>query len=433
MIARALLPLLLTILLADLYIDRRFLRRQSWWKRLLWWTPALLLAAWAVKLSAESGFVGNNQGELELFLLLFALTVAPKAVFALCSEGGRLCSIVHRYARHTKPAAGKQRATRNYGNLVGLLCAPLIWYVVVYGAFVGFYQLEVRHIELAFSDLPTPFDGYRIVHFSDAHVGTLRGNRQQLLRQIVDSINAQHADLIAFTGDLQNTQPQDLYPHIDLLSTLKAHDGVYSVLGNHDYAEYTDCDEAIKAANCRETISLERQMGWTLLLNDHRRISRGGATIVVAGMENDSGGRFPMLGDIAQTLSGHTLPSDNSHSPVRPTDFIIMLEHAPTDWRKTILPESHAQLTLSGHTHGGQLALAGWKPLSLLYPECGGVYESTDTPTLTGAGEAAGKTPPTTAARNTTRKLCVSTGVGALIPFRFGMKGEIIVITLKKK
>ena len=80
--------------------------------------------------------------------------------------------------------------------------------------------------------------------------------------------------MIIFTGDLQNIQPKDIYPHMDVLSSLKAGDGVYSVLGNHDYAEYMDYDEAMKVANTRETISLERQLGWNLLLNEHCKIER---------------------------------------------------------------------------------------------------------------------------------------------------------------
>ena len=97
-----------------------------------------------------------------------------------------------------------------------------------------------------------------------------------------------------FVGDLQNTQPQDIYRHIDVLGSLKAKDGIYSILGNHDYGDYICGNTARKVANCRETISLERQFGWTVLQNEHRDITRDKSCIVIAGMENDGDGiKFP--------------------------------------------------------------------------------------------------------------------------------------------
>ena len=68
------------------------------------------------------------------------------------------------------------------------------------------------------------------------------------------------------------------------MSNLKAKDGVFSILGNHDYAEYLGCDEAIKAANCKEIVSLQTQLGWTLLLNENRTITRDKDHIILAGM-----------------------------------------------------------------------------------------------------------------------------------------------------
>ena len=293
---------------------------------------------------------------------------------------------------------------RRYWRPVALVGALLLWAVVLYGYFVGYRQLVVRHVEYVSADLPKAFDGYRIVQFSDAHVGTFTGSRQWLLQRAVDSINAQHADAIVFTGDLQNVWPDELLPHIPVLSRLHAADGVFSVLGNHDYAVYQDCDEAAKRRHCQETVQAERRMGWTLLLNDHRVIRRDTDSIVIAGMENwGSVRRMPRRGSVARTL--HGLPS----TPYAWQPFTVMLQHDPTAWRAHILPECHAQLTLSGHTHGGQFSLFGWSPVALSYDEWGGT-------TYDGA-----------------RALHVSTGLGALIPFRLNMPGEIVVITLRSE
>lgn len=290
---------------------------------------------------------------------------------------------------------------RSRRRLPALLCLAFLlfgWYMVIYGAFIEFTRLEVRHVEYASEDLPDAFDGYRIVQFSDAHLGTYNGWRQPILRRAIDSINAQKADLIVFTGDLQNKEPDEIKPNIPLLKQLKAHDGVCSVMGNHDYPNYVDLDEIHKVANLCETMNTEEDMGWRLLNNTWRRIRRGEESIVIAGMENDGEKRFPQLGDITSALSG-----------LNRKTFVVMLEHDPTSWRRKILPHSHCQLTLSGHTHGGQFNFFGLSPAMFTYRELGGMYY---------AGN---------------RALNVSTGLGGVVPIRLGTTPEIVVITLKKK
>lgn len=88
----------------------------------------------------------------------------------------------------------------------------IVWILVLYGHLVGYQQLDVCRYDFASADLPQPFDGYRVVQFSDAHVGTMTGSRQWLLQRAVDSINALKPDLIVFTGDMQNISPDELAP-----------------------------------------------------------------------------------------------------------------------------------------------------------------------------------------------------------------------------
>lgn len=284
-------------------------------------------------------------------------------------------------------------------NYVILACTLLIWGLVAYGFFVGFGQLEVRQVEYASADLPAAFDGYCIVQFSDAHVGTYNDANQWLLQQAVDSINAQHPDAIVFTGDLQNLRPNELFRHAAVLRQLYAKDGVFSVMGNHDYPVYLDLDEQSKADSVKLTEQAERQLGWQLLLNEHKVIRRDSDSIVIAGMENwGKMKRMPRQGDVRKTLAG-----------VSDSAFVVMLQHDPSAWREKILPECHAQLTLSGHTHGGQFSLFGWSPVALSYSEWAGTtYEGS-------------------------RAIHVSTGLGGLIPFRLNMPGEIVVITLRRQ
>lgn len=387
MITRILIPVLLIIILSDLYIDRRMLRRRTrylWWQRLLWWLPGILMCAYSLLVALSRDFAPSSITVLNIYLLLLGVVVLPKFVFALCS----LLGWGHCRFHHTK---------NNWGNLIGLLLGVVIIFIVVYGSTFGFRKLVVRHVVYRSADLPEAFNGYKIVQFSDAHVGTYGDGSTALLAKFVDSINAQKPDVILFTGDLQNMQPKELYPVMPILSSLEAKDGVFSVLGNHDYSDYIKADAAVKVANERELVSRERQFGWTLLLNENKVIRRGNDSIVIAGMENDGRPPFPQKGDLKKTLAG-----------VGKSAFVIMLEHDPTAWRRKILPESNAQLTLSGHTHAMQFSIFGFSPASFVYDEWGGMYYE-------------GK-----------RALNVSVGMGGFIPFRFGASNEIVVITLER-
>ncbi|MBO5824078.1 MAG: metallophosphoesterase, partial [Prevotella sp.] len=386
MIARIIVPILLLTVLPYLYVDLRYLRRRhcKWWKRVLWWLPCVGMVAYSIIMASVKGFAPANASVTNWYLLLLGLLVVPMFVFMLSSLIGLgICKLI--------------RSKNNWGNLVGLFLIIAIWYIVIYGSTLGFSTVAVRHVEYSSPQLPKAFDGYRIVHISDFHIGTYDDSRKHILQKAIDSINAQKADMVVFTGDLQNREPHELYPYASLLSSIKAKDGVYSVMGNHDYADYIKADDIKRAANLRETQRMERSFGWHLLLNDHATIIRDSSHIIIAGMENDGNGKhFPQKGDIKKTLNG-----------VSDHDFIIMLEHDPTSWRRKILPQSSAQLTLSGHTHATQFKLFGWSLASMIYTEWGGMYYDNG------------------------RAINVSTGLGAFLPFRFGVPGEVVVITLK--
>ena len=302
---------------------------------------------------------------------------------------------------------------KRYGTVLGILLAAIEISLVAYGMTAGFRPLVVRQVEFASADLPAAFDGYRIVQFSDAHVGSMTGSRQEMVQQLIDSVNAQHPDMIVFTGDMQNITPDELIPSMLYFRQLLAYDGVYAVLGNHDYAVYQNCDDTEKANNCLLTKEVIRKMGFDLLLNEHRIIHRDSDSIVVAGMENwGVADRAPKKGDVAKTLTGLNLSSQSlTHlgEVGGGFPFVLMLQHDPTCWREKILPECNAQLTLSGHTHGGQFSLFGWSPVALTYDEWQGMTYEGD------------------------RALYVSTGAGSLIPFRLNQPREIVVITLRKK
>lgn len=376
--------MLLMIVLPDVYFDWRYLRRgnRKRWLRPLWWLLSLSMMILTVYLSFSPKFVPDDRRILYFYLALVGLVIAPKTIYVLCSFLG----LLWRRLRHSR---------KNWGNLVGFFLSLFSIYAAIYGWVIGPEKLKINRVDVYFENLPKSFDGYKIVHFSDLHAGSFEGSRQQWLVRALDSINAQHADLIAFTGDLQNMEPHEIYPIQGLLRSLVARNGVISVLGNHDYAEYINEDPVIEAANCRETIARQRQMGWNLLLNDHTVLRRGTDSIVVAGEQNFD---RPDSVNFAKTMKG-----------VGSDAFTIMLQHNPGAWDHHIRTDRRIALTLSGHVHGGQVALFGLRPSSLFYMQDWGLYQQ---------GEQA---------------IYVTSGLGAMLPFRFGVPPEIAVIVLHRK
>lgn len=388
MIARIFFIIIIFIILPDLYIDAHYLRHKSkylWWKRLLWWTPSIAMIVYTLFLTFEKDFIPTNIMVINIYLFLLGLLVAPKILFMIFSFiGWRICKWRHKHI--------------NYGNVIGIISGISIIAVLIYGSTIGISNLKVSHIDYYSDNLPEAFEGYRIVQFTDAHAGSFVGKDTLLLKNFIDSVNAQHGDLIVFTGDLQNKQPSELYPLINIFKGLKAKDGVYSILGNHDYSEYITATNDIKHKNEEEHIRMHKAFGWKLLLNENDKIYRDSSYIVIAGTENDGRPPFPEKADYAKTMQG-----------VDKNDFVIMLQHDPTAWQRNILPKTNAALTLSGHTHGGQVELFGWSPAEVTYDEWGGYYNKGD------------------------RAIYVSTGIGGVVPFRIGMSPEIAVITLHKK
>ena len=387
MIARIIIPILLAIVLPDIYIDMHYWRHYkgyTWWRRLLWWLPSVLMVAYSIAIASTRNFVPDEMMFINVYMMLVGLVVMPKMLFALCSGIGYLvCKYTHR--------------RRNYGNFIWLPFAAGAIYIIMYGFIVGFGKLEVKHLDLYFDDLPEAFEGYRIVHFSDAHVGSFQYDKKSILQRDIDSINAQKADMVVFTGDIQNMQPDELLPVMPLLSKVKAKDGVYSVLGNHDYSIYIDATEDVKKANIKATVDREQQMGWTVLRNDNRVIRRNADSLVIAGEENGGRKPSPKLADLEKSLHG-----------VGKGAFIVMLQHDPNVWQEKIVPDGRVQLTLSGHTHAGQVSVFGLRFTQLIAHNDYGLYNQ-------------GR-----------QQLYVTSGLGGVVAMRFGATAEIAVITLHK-
>lgn len=383
MIARISIIILLVTLLPDIYMYRRYVKRRlgNVLARIAWWLPTLLITVSTIGVSLTRDFAPHNLTLFNTYLFITALVVLPKLTFVLCSLAGRLARRV-------------LKLRRNWGNYVGLVLVLAELYILFHGTMVGTDRLNVRQVTIESDDLPKAFDGYRIAQFTDVHLGSMK---DELMLRAVTAIDDMRPDLIVFTGDIQNMRPEELPRFTQTLKRLKAKDGVMSVLGNHDYSHYVNVSPEEALRNERMTRDFETSVGWQLLLNDNRIVRRGSDSIVIAGGENDGRPPFPAKADLKKTMRG-----------INAKSFVVMLQHDPSAWRRHILPETNAQLTLSGHTHGGQISLFGLRPTELVGKEDDGLYVE-------------GK-----------RKLFVSTGLGGFIPFRFYMNPEVVEITLKR-
>ena len=400
MLLRILLLIILMLVLPDLYIYWMYIR--SWtkerWIRLSWFLPSALLAIAAIIIISTGDMKPEHQPWVSIFMFFFLAICAPKTLFMLFDGAGHAINwLVTRGARHSEE--DDDCIFVRFFRILAMALGLFAFGILCVGYFYGRHHYVIHRQTFYFADLPPQFEGYRIAQFSDLHIGTLRDRNESDVRTIVDLINAQQCDAILFTGDLVNHQSAELDGFRRDLNRLHAPDGVYAVMGNHDYSMYIRYpDEKDRAADVKELQRRIHSYGWDLLLNEHRILRRGKDSLIIAGVENDGKPPFPAYGDLPKTMKG-----------LRRSCFTILMSHDPTHWRRNILPQTSIQLTLAGHTHAGQFKVFGWSPVAHVYREWSGAYAEGN------------------------RILNVSDGIGAVMfPFRFGAWPEINVITLRR-
>lgn len=301
------------------------------------------------------------------------------------------------------------------GAWVGLPLGLIVFISMWWGAAVTRYQIEIKDVDIYSSRLPEGFNGYRIAQISDLHVGTW-GNDTRFVERLVDSVNAQKPDIIFFTGDVVNRETTEMAPFMKALSKLHAPDGVYSILGNHDYGDYMTWNTpAEKAANLQLLKNWQKQIGWKMLNNESTRIINNGDTIQLIGVENWGEPPFHQYGHLtdAYPISKDSVRNLNDHR------YKILLSHNPEHWRREVTKISNIDLTLSGHTHAMQIEFKignwKWSPAVWKYEEWGGLYDKVN-------------------ARGDTLQIYTNIGAGEVgMPFRIGATPEITILTLRKK
>ncbi len=259
----------------------------------------------------------------------------------------------------------------NFISLAILPLSAISMLVIIEGMIFGRFRFRVRPIEVNSDVLPASFDGFKIIHISDLHLGSLFG-QQDKIRRAVEMINRESPDLVLFTGDLVNNLAEETEGWCDVLSGIKSGLGNYSILGNHDYGEYYNWpDEESRMGNMKKLFDAHEDSGFSLLLNRHQKIRKGDEEIYIAGVENWGLPPFMQYGDLKKAVEG--IPEDA---------FTVLLSHDPSHWDAEILGKTRVQLTLSGHTHGMQFGIRtkklGWSPVQLKYPRWIGLYQEGD-------------------------------------------------------
>ncbi len=283
------------------------------------------------------------------------------------------------------------------GGILAALTFLLLWW----GALINRYRVDVRRVDVPVASLPRAFEGMTIAQISDLHVGSFARDTM-FVHKLVDSINALQPDLIVFTGDIVNRRSAELEPFAPTLARLKAKYGVYSILGNHDYGDYSSWpSKTAKRKNLSHLINLQRQMGWTMLNNSTAWLHAGEDSIALIGVENVGDPPFRTYGDLRR-----------AYPEIADLNTKILLSHNPAHWVADLKdnPASNIALTLAGHTHAMQVELFGISPARFRYPTWGGMY--TD-----GQGQ----------------RMYVNIGCGEVgFPARIGATPEVTFFTLTK-
>lgn len=336
------------------------------------------------------------------------LFVFPKIVFILfqgIEDLGRFSFFLYSKVRSedTQVASiGEIISRRAFLTQTGAALAAIPFISIAYGIFKGKYNFRVLEEQLSFENLPASFDGLRIAHISDLHIGSF-GENYEAVKKGIDMINSLEPDVIFFTGDLVNNYADETEGWLPHLSELKAKKAKYSILGNHDYGDYAEWDSTEqKQENLQRVIDFHEKMGFRILLNESVKIKNGEEEISIIGVENWGKPPFPQYGDLQKAMNSHGNSS-----------FKILLSHDPSHWDAEVLKKTDIDITFSGHTHGMQFGVEigniKWSPVKFKYPRWGGLYTE-------------GK-----------QHLYVNRGFGFIgFPGRIGMPPEITLVELKK-
>ncbi|MBS4058322.1 MAG: metallophosphoesterase [Bacteroidales bacterium] len=376
----------------------------------LYWLPFASLVG-AVGYAAISPFTEwNDSFRIYLFGMVFiayAAKIIP-VIILLISDMIRFTvrSVSRKKIRERKETLRTASGGINRGRFISnlaLITGGLMFSSMFAGMLKWVHDFRIHRQRLRIAGLPASFDGFRIVQISDIHLGSWANEDQ--LSDAVELINQEEPDIIVFTGDLVNYATDEAFRFKEILAGLRAGQGIYAILGNHDYGDYKNWpSRQAKKKNMDDLFGFFHDLDWTLLRNSHIVFEQNEEKLALIGVENWSANtRFPQLGDVVKASKGL------GKVPVK-----ILLSHDPSHWEVVKAQHPDIQLTLSGHTHGFQFGIEipglKWSPAQYLYQKWAGLY--TD--------------------EQTGQMLYVNRGLGSIgYPGRIGILPEITVIDLE--
>lgn len=338
------------------------------WITYAWVSPTIfMLCCMVYFMLVATKYPGGNRTSLVYIVSGISFTtIATKAtifVFHLFDDAKEFFKwLGEKFSKKKEhPIKGERISRGNFLTQLGVGVSAITFGSFTYGVTRGKYNYKVVEQELAFPHLPEAFDSVKIIQISDLHLGSFLEDDNSVLPGL-KLVNELDADYIFFTGDLVNSVAEEAEFWIPHFKNLSAKRGKFSILGNHDYGEYAFPDDPERLArNMVQLKHIHAEMGFDLLLNENRSLSKDGETIDLIGVENwGEVLRFPRKGDFEKASEG-----------LNPESFNILLSHDPTHWERKIMNNHNVDLTLSGHTHGFQFGVGlgnyKWSPASLSY------------------------------------------------------------------
>ncbi|HEY5690145.1 MAG TPA: metallophosphoesterase [Cyclobacteriaceae bacterium] len=297
---------------------------------------------------------------------------------------------------------GEPITRSQFMSQAALVAAAVPFGAFTYGIISGAHDYRVKRLTVKLPNLPKSFDGMSIGQISDIHSGSFFN--KTAVKGGVEMLMKEKPDVIFFTGDLVNNESAEVKDYIDVFSKVKAPLGVYSVTGNHDYGDYHKWESAdAKAQNFQDLIRAHHELGFDLLLNEHRWLEENGDKIAIIGNENWGAGRFSKYGKLDQAYAG------TEEAAVK-----LLLSHDPSHWDAQVRKEyQDINVTFAGHTHGFQFGVEiggfKWSPSQYVYRQWAGLYSEGN------------------------QHLYVNRGFGFIgYPGRVGIPPELTILTLKR-
>lgn len=346
---------------------------------------------------------------LTFFNGIFLLTYIPKVVFLIYKFFVWIFGELIRLVK-TRRANSPRRDEYNTRKItraaflgrIGMAVAAAPFLSILYGMAKGRFNFYLKKVPVKLNNLPNAFEGFKVIQISDIHLGNFK-QEYHLLHEVTAMINAEKPDLIVMTGDLVNNFATETNGWETVFRQMKAQYGKFSILGNHDYGDYSRWNsQHDKRRNFDGILNSHERFGFRLLRNEHVYIESGKDNIALIGVENWGKPPFPQYGDLNRSMKN-----------VNPQSSKILLSHDPDHWEAEVLKKTNVDLTLAGHTHGMQLGVkfrnSTWSPAKYKYKHWDGLYKQNN------------------------QLLYVNRGLGFIgIPMRVGMPPEITMFTLHK-